>query len=416
MNTEKQRNGTGNPTRNQGISPPPGARIAWRVTVCLLTLAGSLHLAQAATSICGPVSGGHWTTNGSPYVVTCDVQVYGTLTIDPGVVVRFDGNYEFQAGGQLHVNGTTNDYVYFKPVGTNCWKGIAFVDAVPGSYFNGTIIEGACQSGVRITNTPPAFTNCIIRNNYSPTHGGGILADLSPALTLVMNYCHISNNLAGPYNSGGIYGGGIYVDGSLLLVQSTVKSNRTRGVSGYGGGIFAVNGDCTMQNCTIAFNAANATSVDTAGGIYYSDSSGKTLQMANCSMDTNGIRNANTDYGGGGLLVYQGKAKLVNCISRGNASQGLRFHAGQASVVNCTVVANEHQGIYSDGASAGVTNCIVYFNYNNGDQIGGSVTVRYSDVQGSTVEPGEGNINYSPGLCPNYSLNGLSTSLNLAVF
>jgi len=354
----------------------------------------------AATPVSGIVPGGHWTVPNSPYDVVGDVQVFGTLIIDPGVVVRFNGNYEFQVGGSILADGTL-----FTPLnGTNCWKGISFFDAVPGSVFNNTIIEGSCQSGVRITNTPPAFTNCIIRNNSSPTHGGGILAEVS-GHPLVMVGCTISNNVADPYDyDGDVFGGGIFVEGGLLLVQSIVISNWTQGSFGFGGGVFARNGDCTIRNCTIAFNAPRASVSDNAAGVYFDGQTlGGTLYMANCIMSTNGIVGSGSSYGGGGLLSY-GKAILVNCIAIGNAFDGFRFGAGagEATIVNCTVVANAY-GLYSDGPAVEVTNSIVYFNNSGLDQFGGAIEFAYSDVQGG-VQPGPGNISFAPGLCPNQTL------------
>jgi hypothetical protein len=319
------------------------------------------------------------------------------------VTVRFDGNYEFQVGGRVHVDGAR-----FTPLDeTNCWKGILFFDAVPGSYFKDTIIEGACQSGVRITNTPPVFTNCTIRNNSSPTHGGGILAKVSSA-PLVIVQCTISNNIANPNNVGGdFYGGGIYVEGAMVLAQSTVVSNWIRGTRAWGGGVFARDGDCTMRNCLIAYNFPNATSRDNADGVYFDgQTSGGTLNMANCTLSGNGIPGTASDYGGGGLLSY-GKAILVNCIATANAREGFRFGVGpgEGSVVNCTVVGNApaYFGIYSDGPAVGVTNSILYFNHAGGDQFGGNVSFAYSDVQGG-APPGPGNISFAPGLCPNQSL------------
>ncbi len=397
----QSRSPRGETETNENNYLAPYSRCKWAAITCLLLVLGSPAQAPACTPVSGLVSGGTWTAANSPYCVVGDVQVFGTLTIEPNVTVRFDGNYEFQVGGRIHANGAL-----FTPLNTtNCWKGIAFFDALPGSFFNNTIIEGACQSGVRITNTPPAFTNCIIRNNSSPTHGGGILADLS-ALPLVMVGCTISNNVADPYDfSGGRYGGGIYVDGPLLLVQSQVISNRTQGQVGYGGGVFAQNGDCTMRCCTIAFNAPHASVYDNADGVYYySGAAGGTLLMANCTLATNGLVGSSSQYGGGGLWV-EGRATLINCISVGNAHEGLRFYSGAASVVNCTVVgnANGFYGLYSDGASVRVTNSIIYFNNSGLGQFGGNITFAYSDVQGG-VQPGPGNISFAPGLCPKQTL------------
>ena len=50
----------------------------------------------AQTEVSGNISGS-WTTASSPYIVTGNLLLLpeDTLTIDPGVEVRFDGNYKF---------------------------------------------------------------------------------------------------------------------------------------------------------------------------------------------------------------------------------------------------------------------------------------------------------------------------------
>ena len=64
------------------------------------------------TSVNGNVSG-IWTTDGSPYLVTNNLilQPADTLIIDPGVEVKFDGNYRFDIFGTLFAIGTE-----FRPV------------------------------------------------------------------------------------------------------------------------------------------------------------------------------------------------------------------------------------------------------------------------------------------------------------
>ena len=325
-----------------------------------------------------------------------DVYVLG-LTIQSNVTVRFDGNYEFEVGGQLQVSGTASAPVIFTPSTTNGWKGILFRDATPGSFFNYATIERANRGGVRITNTSPVFTNCIIRNNTSQEGGGGICA-LVAGDTLIVQGCVISNNLAGPACSLDVWGGGIYANGPSLISQCTIISNQTLGYYGRGGGV-AVSGSCTMRNCNIIGNIARGCSSEHGDGIYVNSG---TFQMFNCTVANNGMQGE----GGtaGGLRVENATASALNCIIASNVRQGVRTVNSSVSLVNCTLSANVEEGFYADNGTGRITNCIVYFNGSAAPQIGGATAVGYSDVQGG-VQPGVGNISYAPALCPqNYSL------------
>ena len=58
-----------------------------------------------------------WTTEGSPYIVKNSIAVVlgVTLTIDPGVVVKFDptARASITVFGDLVVNGTKDNKIYF---------------------------------------------------------------------------------------------------------------------------------------------------------------------------------------------------------------------------------------------------------------------------------------------------------------
>lgn len=78
----------------------------------------------------GDVSG-VWDIAGSPYNVTGDINVPNseTLTIEPGVVVNFQGYYTLAVQGRLLAEGTETDTIFFTAENTTeGWRGIRFVN------------------------------------------------------------------------------------------------------------------------------------------------------------------------------------------------------------------------------------------------------------------------------------------------
>jgi hypothetical protein len=70
---------------------------------------------QAATYVEGPITHDTvWTLVDSPFVVSKDVTVYSnaTLTIEPGVEVKFGGNFSLLIWGKLYANGTGNTITF----------------------------------------------------------------------------------------------------------------------------------------------------------------------------------------------------------------------------------------------------------------------------------------------------------------
>src|SRR5450755_1838730 len=72
--------------------------------------------ANAATSVSGLQSGNvTWAAAFSPYIVNGDVQVPvgSTLTIAPGVTVKYAGAYQIYVQGTLIANGTSGSPILF---------------------------------------------------------------------------------------------------------------------------------------------------------------------------------------------------------------------------------------------------------------------------------------------------------------
>jgi hypothetical protein len=147
----------------------------------------------AQTNVSGSINSNTiWTVAASPYIVTGDLLLLNgyTLTINPGVVVKFNAQTKLQVNGELIAIGTFSSRIIFtanqvSPVAGD-WDEIYFTDSTAdaqydanGNYLSGTTMQycdilyaGATDSGaVHINYSYPHFSNCTLA--YS--RRGGII-------------------------------------------------------------------------------------------------------------------------------------------------------------------------------------------------------------------------------------------------
>ncbi len=208
-------------------------------------------------------------------------------------------------------------------------------------------------------------------------------------------------------------GGGIYCLNSSPGISNCYVSNNT--ANGTGAGFYGRNFSGSMTRVTF-----NGNSAPLGGGIGIESTSNSTWDK--CTFSFN-----NGTVGGGGMYldsVYFSSPgmRMTNCLFTGNTSPlgaGMYASLSDPALTNCTVSANAAStnggGLYKDATSSAPTikNCIFW---NNGTEIVYSSlapTVTYSDVQGSPVFSGTGNINTNPLLTANFHLPVNSPCLNV---
>ncbi len=304
-------------------------------TVSLVILSLFTLPSHAQTSVSGDQSD-VWSVSGSPFLVTGDVTVPSgqTLTIEPGVVVSFQGYHRLRVQGNLQAEGTSEAGITFTTdshaVG---WHGIRFRDAQNTNRLIYCVIEyGKSNDG-----------------DYPDNLGGGVL---NFGADLIIDHCRFESN------SSVLHGGGLY---AINSGQTTVTNTTFTGNHCYmwGGAVCIANSYVDFTDCVIVDNTA-----DYNGAGFYFDS------------------------------VYL--PTLTRCLIARNAtsiSSGAAINANMSTpfLTNCTITGNQLGSVYARGPALYVTygevvltNCIIYDNQGTGDELhldaGGTAQGYYSDL------------------------------------
>lgn len=207
-----------------------------------------LGVGVTGTIVPGGEVSGTWTKAGSPYTITGDIRVPRgkSLTVEPGVVVKFAGHFGLTLGyrGTLRARGTKTEHVVFTPIDTEeGWFGIRFVNSGSDDVLRYCTVEYSKK---------PIDAG----SSYLDLLGGGILCcsswEAEPMFLVpsepTIDHCLIANNHA-------LYGGGIFL---MDESEATITNNTIVDNSAYyeAGGIDVELASPTIANNVIAHNSA----------------------------------------------------------------------------------------------------------------------------------------------------------------
>lgn len=351
-----------------------------------------------ATLVGGPiVSDITWTLANSPYLVVENIQVMPevTLTIEPGVAVRFDRGKLLQVEGTLIARGTESSPITFTSAQASPqpgdWGGIIFIDSSvdatldgAGNYLGGSVLQyciveyggDVVESAVHAPAAAPFIDHCRVRNNASR----GIRIAGSSGKLAVVSHSTVNNNSASKgYDQASRFGGGIYAEYSKV-VSNTISDNTASGEA-YGAGIYALNSmvsnniitgnrasndstsgnargggilaiKSTINNNIVTGNRATSLNPSLGGGIAaYQSTVDSNIVTGNSSIADYGFRG-----GFGGGIDAAGTTVVSNNIVTGNLAQsGGGIFAAESTFSNNTITSNT---VPLGGQGAGV-----YFNY-----------------------------------------------------
>ena len=209
------------------------------LTIIILFFIVNTGLAQIEIPA-GNVSG-TWIETSSPYNINGEITIADatTLTIEPGVVVEFQGHYKLIVEGVLLAIGTESDTIEFTvndttglfntEITTGGWHGIRFINntSVDSSKIVYCKIQyGKATDGDSGTGIEDDKGGAIYNNSFSK---------------LLIENCLIDNNIAS------YYGGGIYNYESAIIINKNIISNNNS--EWEGGGIECRGADYGGTRC-----------------------------------------------------------------------------------------------------------------------------------------------------------------------
>jgi hypothetical protein len=255
-----------------------------------------------------------WTRVDSPFVVSQDITVYpnATLTIEPGVEVKFGGNFSLVISGRLYANGTEKMITFTSNEGqpeVGDWKAIRF-NGLEESALIGCFIAYA-EDGIFVENGNVKLENSAISlcQNGITVADGKLTVDSSS-----VSLCHQN---------------GISITNSESTVQNTlITENQQNGISITG------NGQITIQTNTVL---ANGNGILLTGNENSSVNISQNIISAN-KQDGICIDANNTD------------ATIVNNIVSSNDNAGFHVSSTKSTYITDNSVSFNKIGIlYDDG-------------------------------------------------------------------
>jgi hypothetical protein len=290
----------------------------------------------------GNVSG-NWTIEGNPYIVEGNITVPDgqTLTIDPGVWVKFTDRIDFAIHGSIHATGDTSNT-----------GSIRFTAVNPGLGWGHIVFDSTN------TNNPASvFRHCIFEHGSapppipisSPSNCGGAIG-IRQYNNVVIENCLFHHNNA---QHDGVYrasGGAIALWTSSPVIRNCVFSNN---IANWSGAIACAFGSSPeIVNCLFYGNQSLRYTWDGGGAIIVSANSNPRL------LNNTFVKN-HSNFKGGALEIYDGSnPHLINNVFWGNtAPQNSQIFISSG---NCNVdirynnIEGGEAGIGPNGIGSGV--------------------------------------------------------------
>ena len=286
--------------------------------IFLLIMFLGLLKAFPQTQVSG-VQSGTWTKDNSPYLVvdTITVPTGDTLTIEAGVIIRFQGHYKFYVNGTLLALGTEEDTILFTADNPDeGWFGVRFSSQSENNLLRyckfeyGTTADVGFPSqhggAVLLDAAEARIEHCVFENNkaFGDDNGmGGAIYAINTSYLKISNCTFINNSAYGEGGAVRLFGDiGSSFD-SCVFINNSVS---------YGGGAVSLYG-CYSTNFFRCLFARNYT-IYAEGGVAYISGYNQNIKFTNCTM----VNNEALHGSGGAIFLAYSNAFITNSIIYNN--------------------------------------------------------------------------------------------------
>jgi hypothetical protein len=277
-----------------------------------------------------------WTKADGPYTIKTSISISNgvTLTIEPGIIIKFDNGTSITANGKINAVGTSADSIFFTsnketPIPLDWDRILVTGDGSFNSEFKYCSFSYA-RVGVSLEYTSSSVSHCLFQKNHrtgiSILHGESTVFqntaknNINEGITITSDNSVVSKNII--YNNAN----GILIDPSSALIQNNLIYNNTlRGLE-----------------------------------IRNTDNIGAVPHIINNTIDGNGANNINSD--NSSPLIKNNI--ITNCIT----DAGIRVSVGAAPIMDFNNVWNNQYNYH--GASAGandISSDPLFINKSNAD-------------------------------------------------
>jgi predicted outer membrane repeat protein len=235
----------------------------------------------------GNVSG-TWTLSGSPYLIEGEITIPNsqTLTIEPGVLVEFQGHYTLFVQGRLIAVGNETNFITFT---INDTTGFYDPNSPLGGWYGIRFIYTPVQNDTSKINYCDFEYSKALGTDWTLNAGGAIcIIDFDNIIISNSTFSHCSATRAG---------GAIYIWNSNLTIDNCDFDTNW---SAWGGGLFSFRSEFHLNHCIFNENTS-----ENGGAIYSSTGS---FELNNVSFEQN------SSSVGGGICALNTNVEIDSCF------------------------------------------------------------------------------------------------------